>query len=458
MKMHHKKIHLKDTSKVLSFNLKKSMPVPATLAFWWLALATQMNLNHFFNMAVGTGWFITVGIMFCCVFLLLTVRGPLRRSLGAAGYLYVATMVSYLTIGLCVAVVAGADWRMNPYYLSFFISLAILLSTATALAAAAALQRIGVEKLLAGVLAIQTVTCIAIIFTPVLVNTVYAEIRAYREFTSYRAIGTFADPNLAAALACQTFVLALALTASRRYRKFAMPAAAFAVSAAYLTKSRAAVAILVVIGVYFLLFRWFSNRGRVRASYAAALLMTAGMLGVVWMTAPAIGYTDRIGLMGRFDFVRHLTIDNISSMPRLIIWPAAAARIAESPIVGNGLTQFLRLQGSAGIGCGSGLDWRHQACGSHNMFLMFWGESGIAPLILSLLFIGFLLRRHLKAPRSVATDAGVGWVIVLALQSMSIDGTFFHTGNVFVIGLTCAMAEYSIQKTRAGGASAGAFR
>lgn len=435
----------------MALDLKKSTPGPVTLAFWWLALATQMNLNHFFNMAIGTGWFITVGIAFSCVFLLLAVRGPLRRSLGAAGYLYVATMVSYFTIGLCVTVVTGADWRMNPYYISFYIGLAILLSTATALTAAMALQRIGVEKLLAGILAIQTVTCIAIIFTPVLVDTVYAEIREYRWLTSYRAIGTFADPNLAATLACQTFVLALALTASRRYRKFAPPAAAFAISAAYLTRSRVAVVILVVIAVFFLFFRWSSkNQGRARALHAAVLLMTVGMLGAVWMTAPAIGYArDDAGLMQRFDFVRHLAIDNILSMPRLRIWPAAAPLIAESPIVGNGLTQFLMLQGAAGLRCGSGLDMHRQACGSHNMLLMFWGESGIAPLILSLLFMGFLLRRHLKAPRSVATDAGAGWVIVLALQSMSIDGTFFHTGNVFVIGLTCAMAEYSIRETRA---------
>jgi len=429
------------------------MPGPAILAFWWLALATQMNLNHFFNMVVGTGWFITVGITLCCVFLLLAVRGPVRRSLGAAGYLYVSTMVSYLIIGWCVAVVTGADFRVNPYRITFYGGMAILLSTATALTAAMALRRIGVEKLLAGVLAIQTATCIAIIFTPVLLNTVYVNIGAYRYIASHRAIGTFADPNLAAALACQTFVLALALAASRRYRKFAMPAAMFAISAAYLTQSRMAIVILVVIGVFFLLFRWPSqNRGRVRASYAAVLLMAVGMLGVVWMAAPAIGYDNDRGVMSRFDFVRHLAIDNIASMPRLRIWPAAVPLIAESPIIGNGLTQFLMLQGSAGLGCNDGLDLVHQACGSHNMFLMLWGESGIAPLVLSLLFMGFLLRRHLKAPRSAATDAGAGWVIVLALQSMSVDGTFLHTSNVFVIGLTCAMAEYSIRETRAGGA------
>ena len=435
----------------MSFDLKKSMPGPAILAFWWLALATQINLNHFFNMVVGTGWFINVGITLCCVFLLLAVRGPFRRSLGVAGYLYVSTMASYLIIGWCVAVVTGADFRGNPYHITFYGGMAILLSTATALTAAMALRRIGVENLLAGVLAIQTAACIAIIFTQVLLNAVYVNIGSYRHIASYRAIGTFANPNLAAALACQTFVLALALAASRRYRKFAMPAAGFAVSAVYLTQSRTAMVILVVIGVFFLLFRWPSeNWGRVRASYAAVLLMAVGMLGVVWMAAPVIGYES--GLMSRFDFVRHLAIDNIASIPRLRIWPAAVPLIAESPIIGNGLTQFLMLQGAAGLGCDDGLDLNHQACGSHNMFLMLWGESGIAPLVLSLLFMGFLLRRHLKAPRSAATDAGAGWVIVLALQSMSVDGTFLHTSNVFVIGLTCAMAEYSIRETRSGGA------
>lgn len=439
-------------------DLKKSMPGSVALAFWWLALATQMNLNHFFNMMVGTGWFITVGITLCGVFLLLAVRGPLRRSLGAAGYLYVAAMTSYLTIGWGVAVVTGAESRIDPYhiyYATFYVGLAILLATATALTATMAFRRIGVEKLLAGILAIQTVTCIAIIFTPVLLNNIYseAEIGIYRSIALYRAIGTFADPNLAAALACQTVVLALALTASHRYRKFAAPATVLAISAAYLTQSRTGVAILVVIGVFFLLFRWSSNtRGRVRASYAAILLMAVGLLAVVRMTAPAIGYQEIGGVTDRFAFVRDLTIENISSMPRVRIWPAAMSLIAESPIVGNGLTQALTLAGSIGIRCGAGLHRESRACGSHNTYLMFWGESGIAPLILSLLFIGFLLRMHLKAPRSVATDAGAGWVIVLAMQSMTYDGVLFQPGNAFVIGLTCAMAEHSIRETRADGA------
>ncbi len=443
----------------MSFDKKKSMPGPATLGFWWLALATQVNLNHFFNMTVGTGWFITVGITFCCVLLLLTVRGPLRRSLGAAGCLYVAAMTSYLTIGWCAAIVTGAESRINPfhiYYMTFHSILAILLVTAAALTAAMALRRIGVEKLLAGVLAIQTATCIAIIFTPVLLNTVYAEAQVgiYRAIALYRAIGTYADPNLAAVLACQTVVLALALTASRRYRKFAMLAAVFAISAAYLTQSRTAMVILVVIGVFFLLFRWPSRtRGRVRASYAAVLLMGVVLLAIVRMTAPVIGYVDDVGgPTDRFYFARDLTIEAFYSIPRIRIWPAAMSLIAESPIIGNGLTQSLELKGAAGIPCGAGLHRESRACGAHNTYLMFWGESGVAPLILLLLFLGSLIGMHLKAPRSIATDAGVGWAIVLAVSAMAFDRAFSHPGNVFIIGLTCAMAEYSIRETRADGA------
>lgn len=444
----------------MALDRKKSMPSLPSLAFWWLALATQLNLNHFFNMTVGTGWFITVGVMFGGVLLLLVVRGPLRRSLGAAGYLYVAAMASYLIIGWCVAVVTGVESRINSYYiyyLTFNAGLAILLATAVALTATMAFRRIGVEKLLAGVLAIQTVACIAIILTPVLLNVVYSdvEMRVYRSIALYRAIGTYADPNLAGTLACQSVVLALALTASRRYRKFATLAAGFAISAAYLTQSRTAMVTLVVVGVFFLLFRRSSKtRSRLRASYAAALFMAVGLFAVTRMTASTIGYLGDIGeLPDRFDFVRDLTIENVYSMPRVRIWPAAILLITESPIVGSGLTQALTLEGTTGVSsCGAGLRRESRACGSHNMYMMLWIESGIAPLILSLLFMGFLFRMHLKAPRSVATAAGAGWVIVLALQSMAFDGTFLQSGNAFVIGLTCAMAEYSIREMRAGGA------
>lgn len=438
--------------------LKKSMPGPLVLAFWWLALATQLNLNHFFNLVVGTGWFISVGILFCCVFLLLAVRIPLRRSLGAAGYLYMATMISYFAIGLYAAVTTGADWRMDYRYFFFYIGLSILLTAAVALVAAVALRRIGVEKLLAGILAIQTVSCIAIILTPVFVDNFYAEIGVYRNVVAHRAIGTFANPNLAGILACQAFVLALALMSSRRYRKVALATAVLAPAAAYLTRSRTAIVILVVIGVFFLLFRWsFKIRRRTRASHAALVaVLVVAAIGVIRMTAPAIGYSRDDRQLGRFTFVRDLSLDTISldtiySLPRLRIWPAAAPLITESPIIGNGLTQFLQLPG-AGFQCGDGLAMRGHACGSHNMYLMFLGESGIAPLILSLSFTGLLLGMHLKAPRSVATDAGAGWAITLALQSMTADITFLQSGNAFLIGLTCAMAEYSMRETRAGGA------
>ena len=429
----------------------KSMTGPHVLAFWWLALATQLNLNHFFNLVVGTGWFITVGILFCCVLLLLVVRVPLRRSLGAAGYLYVATMISYFAIGLYAAVTTGADWRMDYRYFSFYVGLSILLAAAAALAATAALRRIGVEKLLAGILTIQTAACIAIVLTPVFVGNFYAEIGEYRHIAARRAIGTFANPNQAATLACQTFVLALALMSSRRYRKVAMSTAALATAAAYLTRSRTAIVTLVVIGVFFLLFRWsFKIRGRTRAYAVLVAVLVVGAIGVARMTAPAIGYLSDNRPLGRFAFVRYLSLDTIYSMPRFKIWPVAVPLIAESPIIGNGLTQFIELPGAA-FQCDNGLDMRRQACGSHNMYLMFWGEAGIAPLILSLSFTGLLLRMHLKAPRSAATDAGAGWVITLTLQSMATDGTFLLPGNAFLIGLTCAMAEYSMRETRAGG-------
>ena len=431
----------------------KLMAGPHVLAFWWLALATQLNLNHFFNLVVGTGWFINIGILFGCVFLLLAVRVPLRRSLGAAGYLYVATMISYFAIGLYAAVVTGADWRTDYRNFSFYIGLSILLAVAAALAATAALRRIGVEKLLAGILAIQTASCIAIILTPVLVDNFYAAIGEYRHIAARRAIGTSANPNQAAALACQAFVLALAFVSSRRYRKVAMPAAAVAAAAAYLTRSRTAIVMLVVIGVFFLLFRSsFKIRGRTRAYAVLTAVLVVGAIGVVRMTAPAISVDARP--LGRFTFARDLSLDTVYSMPRFRIWPVAVSFIAESPIIGNGLTQFLELPG-AGFQCNDGLDLRSQACGSHNMYLMFLGESGIAPLILSLSFTGLLLGMHLKAPRSVATDAGAGWVIILALQSMAADGTFLLPGNAFLIGLACAMAEYSMRGVPAADGRAG---
>ena len=430
------------------------MAGPVMLVFWLLAFTTQVNLNHFFNMVVGTGWFITAGIALCCIFLFLTVRVPLRRSLGTAGYLYVATIVSYLTIGLCMTTITNADWNMAHYYTPFYAGLAILLTAATALSAAAALPRIGVEKLLAGILAIQTAACIAILLTPFLMNNIYAELGAYRRVASYRAIGTFASPNLAAILACQAVVLALALMESRRYRKYALPAAVVAGAAAFYTFSRTAVVVLVSVGVFFLFvqLRAVAHVRAVRGALLATVFVSAITVGVFMLADPSlVGLQyDRAGLLNRYEVFSSFSLDNLLSMPRLRIWPVAVPLALESPIFGHGMTQFISLDGLA-LYCVDGLDLSTKACGPHNTYLTFWGEAGIVPLVLSLSFTGFLLRAHLKAPRSVATNAGAGWAIVLALESMAADRTFYTTGNAFIIGLSCAMAGYSIREMRVGG-------
>lgn len=423
--------------------------------FWLLAFTTQVNVNHFFNMIVGTGWFITVGIALCCIFLLLTVRVPLRRSLGTAGYLYVATMVSYLTIGLCVTVITGADYNSEYYAIPFYAGLAILLTAATASSTAAALPRIGVEKLLAGILAIQTAACIAILLTPFLMDNIYTEIGAYRGVASYRAIGTFANPNLAAMLACQAVVLALALMESRRYRKYALPAAVVAGSAAFYTFSRTAIVVLVFVGVFFLFvhLRTVAHGRSVRGALLATAFVGAVTVGVFMLAEPSlIGLEyNRSALYTRYKVFSDLSLDRLLYMPRLRIWPVAVPFALESPIFGHGMTRFASLDGLA-LDCVGGLDLSTKACGTHNTYLTLWGEAGIAPLVLSLSFIGLLLGTHLKAPRSIAANAGAGWVIVLALESMATDGTFYAYRNAFVIGLTCAMAGYSIREMRVGGA------
>ena len=67
-------------------------------SFWILAIATQINLNHVSNMIVGTGWFITLGLALCSIFIILSVRVPFHQALGVPGYLIIFALVFYPTI------------------------------------------------------------------------------------------------------------------------------------------------------------------------------------------------------------------------------------------------------------------------------------------------------------------------------------------------------------------------
>ena len=424
------------------------------LVFWLVAIATQINLNHFFNMAVGSGWFISLGLAICSIYLFLAVRIPFRLALGGHGYLIVAGLASYLIIGLSVIFLTGAAWHVleggGGYQLPFRVCLSIMVIVASGFGAWVVLQRIGVERLLARVLFIQAIACIMILMTPWLIDHVYHSLsEGYQYLGGYRFMGSFKGSSAASVMACYTVASALALSLSAdRYRTFAWGVAILGSVAALATFARAAV---VTLALLYLFFLWSTvSTHRLRSTSVGAWLLVTCVVGIFVLVVVNAEYLPlNNSQVNRLQWF--VTFESIGSMSqRAVVWPLSISYIAESPIFGHGLSQFHQLEN--GPTCATFEASIGVTCGSHNTYLMLWGEAGILPAALYLSFIGSLFWVRLVLPKSIITDTVVGWGIVLAMAGMTADEVPYAVWNNFIMGLICVMVAKAFRESRKHGA------
>ena len=77
--------------------------------------------------------------------------------------------------------------------------------------------------------------------------------------------------------------------------------------------------------------------------------------------------------------------------------------------------------------------------GPHNLYLTLLGEAGIVPLLLFVSAIVLLLRAQWAAPKSLARDATVAGVVVIALYGMFFQHLLGIGAFMFLAGLCVAM-------------------
>ena len=420
------------------------------LVFWLVAIATQINLNHFFNMVVGSGWFVSLGLAICSIYLFLAVRIPFRLALGGPGYLVVASLISYLIIGLSVIFLTGAA-RYVPggdYTLPFRVCLSVMVTVASGFGAWLVLQRIGVERLLARVLFIQAIACILILMTPWLIDHVYYSLsEGYQYLGGYRFMGSFKGSSAAGVMACYTVALALSLSADR-YRMFAWGVVILGSVAAVVTFSRASVVTLALLYFFFL---WSSvSIHRLRPTSAGVWILVICIVVffvLVVVNAEYLSLSD--SQVKRLQWF--ITLESPGQMnQRDVTWFLSISYIAESPIFGHGLSQFHQLEN--GPICHTYEANLPIECGSHNAYLMLWGEAGILPAALYLLFIGSLFWVRLVLPKSIITDTVASWGIVLAVAGIFADEVPYSVWNNFIMGLSCALVAKAFRESRKHGA------
>lgn len=425
-------------------NRRFSVSRPARFAFWLLAVATLSNWNHLANLTVGRGTYVNLGLALCCAFLFLVVRLPLRRVLGIPGFLIVAALISYLFIGLSVALLTDFAWyAMNHPTLPFHVGLAVLIIVTAALGASALLRQIGVERLLKGILAILAVICTLILATPLLVDFYMppAYLSDVMDIAPNRFTGTYINPNMAGMVACYAAGLALAFLNAGRYRTFAVLVMILSSAACLLTYSRT---VFFTWALLLLLFLYFSTFNLYRKGTFLGVTLAMAFGAVFFLS---ISNVERFLALTPDQFNRLMsmkTLDfsgNYAPNVRWGLWDLGWSRITESPLFGHGLMRFHHLEG-AGV-CQFGF-----TCGVHNTYLMLWGEAGLIPPSLFLLFLSSLLWKRLTLPRSLAMDAAVVLIFVFAMASMSTDGTVYFFWHAFILGLSCAMAAHATRESR----------
>lgn len=406
------------------------LPLSTRLAFWSVAVISLININHFLHLTVGMGWPATLTLAICCVFVCLVVRFPWQRALGFPGTLLLTTLAFYLFIGLGMTPVTGVAWFAAEPTFPLHIGLAALTIVATALGTSVISYQAGVERLLKGTLIIMLVTCTLVLATPLLVAHVYTppwHLRDLEWIARFRFIGTFADPNKAGVVCCYAVVLALSLLGSSQYRTYAWLVLILGTTAGILTFSRTAIVILAIV---FVLFFWFpgprSHHTRPSAVRMAVVIVTS----VVVLLAFNIKVLPLwYGQLWRLKWFANV---NKFSDVRLEIWSVALSKIMKFPVLGHGFLSFRHLDFAPK--CRLNIP-----CGSHNSYLMFWGEAGVIPLLLFLFAIGSLLWVSLTLPQSPTTRVVTGWTVVFALGSLMVDSVPFPPWHSFILGLSCAL-------------------
>ena len=389
---------------------------------------TLFNLNLIGRVGLGTERAFSPLILFCCLVLLLVgaLSIPWQRALGMPGLFLLAALATYLFIGSLVGFATGLNSQPEKdfwHFLSGYLK-SIVIIVAAAFGSCMVLRHTGSERLLVAILLIMSVNCFLILASPLVLED------------ANRLSGTLGDPNHAGFYGCMTAGLALSLLSFNLYGKMSYLALSLSTAVTVGTFSRAAILILV------LLFLWFMLRSvRIRKAmmkWGVVLALMGLVAGMATDSRSVILDEDQLrrlksmslfGIEGRYDS---------SFQQRLFLMGLALDEVVKSPVLGSGLGNLQRLDGAP-------LSKIGQILGAHNQYLVFVGEAGIIPLTLFLAFLGCNWKRS-RAMTSPAKATVVAWNLAIALFLLTSHAMFLLRFSNFLVGLSCAMLAHEIRR------------
>lgn len=414
--------------------------VPALL-FWVLLLLVLLNLNGiwyllFFEQGQTHQRRIPMTLIgLCALALALTMRTPMRKSLGLPGFLFLGSLTCYLGIGI-----APHIWDMTDqvpivpllHYVLYFVVVVV-----TAAATMTIVPRIGVVRFLQWILVVLTLGCVSILATPWLVSA-----SILLEFGP-RLYGVYMQPNEAAFFATMTIWLAITLILCERHRILASTAMAIAALAILLTASRSAVLIALI---FLILFLAYSTALRIKITtiviaLSAVVALVGGLAWLISRSAPILAMA--LVLPEKLASLFALLSGDASVVTADTRWDLlmqALNQIEAAPLVGNGLHHHLE---DASY-CGDD----NALCRAHNFYLTLWVEAGFVPVVLYLGYVLSMLGTSLGFPRRAATVTALGWTVARAVQDLFGDNGYQILWLGCFSGLAFGLLMHEVRRYR----------
>ena len=389
---------------------------------------TLLNLNLVGRVGLGTERAFSPLILFCCLvlFLIGSLGIPWQRALGVPGLFLLAALATYLSIGSLVGFATGLNSQPEKdfwHFLSGYLK-SIILIVAAAFGSCIILRHTGSERVLGAVLLIMAVNCLFILASPLVIED------------ANRLSGTLGDPNHAGFYGCMTAGLALSLLSFNLYGKLSYLALSLSTVVTVGTFSRAAILILVLLFLCFMVRRARIRKAMIKWGIVLALIgLVAGMAtdsSPLELDADQLRRLKSLSLFGtegRFDS---------SFQQRLFLMGLALDEVVKSPVLGSGLGNLQRLDGAP-------LSKIGQVLGAHNQYMVFVGEAGIIPLTLFLAFLGSNWKRS-RTMTSPTKATVVAWNLAIALFLLTSHAMFLLRFSNFLVGLSCAMLAHEIRR------------
>ena len=395
------------------------------LVFWALTIMVVLHIEGFSDQIGRRLIYAFTSVM--SIFLICIVHVRIAHGLGTAGMIFSATIVSYLMIGLVVAISQGIELSVSDYKIAGATIFFLLIFTSSALGGYAAMEVYGVETTYRWILNLFIMICAVIAASPILISYGLPLV----QYHGFRHSGPYIDPNNAGMVGCFTVTLAINFLRYSKYRLLAYIALYTGFIAILFTGSKTAIILFLVIVFIFLLF------GNRRINISFFLLSLIALFVIFWneiLILLSVQHLDRL------DEILALINANIGRSDiltgRELLWYIGTELAMESPVFGHGFSQGHYLEeGSPYVEADNRL-------GVHNIYLLMIIEAGIVPALLYLLYLFSILRLFSSVAPSVARDTVVGWTIVLIVFGITFHHLFTLKVLAFIIGLSCATSQF----------------